>query len=125
MNIERLVELYHFVKAAPDEKVAMEYWITEVGTDRTPMDAGETAGEFYSRCGTAACLAGHAVVLFSPEFNKSDLQSEDQARCLLDLDYNTADDLFFPAGENSWTCSKEEALARLQTLIETNGGSID
>jgi hypothetical protein len=121
MNIERLVELYHFVKAAPPEKVNMRVWIHREGRSGSePI----SCGEFYNECGTAACLAGHAVVLFSPQFLAYSDNFYSQGKCLLDLPSEEANKLFVGRNSDGTVCTRDQALQRLQTLIEANGGTV-
>ena len=60
-------------------------------------------GEYHEHCGTAACIAGHTIILFGSHYQRARLKDQSlevhiAARRLLELDADGANKLFEPPG---------------------------
>jgi hypothetical protein len=109
MNVERLLKLADHIEALPPEKFEMgDYFCRLVFDVDDPSkvvgraDEEQVTREFLNEeCGTAACIAGHAVHLFGGDEDwecvtaNSGWATHDVASGLLGLSHTQASYLFF------------------------------
>lgn len=119
MNINRLMALRAFEKGRP---LRMSWWLVA----DTPQAEGYTRIE-QNTCATAGCHAGTAWIMAGMPLS-TDPDSEfhyigNWAADYLGLDQTERSFLFEGMTHSSWSneCSKEEALARLDHLIDYGG----
>lgn len=133
-KVERLTKLGEVVQANPD-RFDMSYWLELVSPiertrktglasveelDQIGVDASTDRVLYEGKeCGTRACLAGWAVLLWSHEltpFERRDLSIRDAAIHLLDLTYGEASDLFDASAHDNDPAVAAEALAELADI---------
>ena len=106
MNRKRLIELRDVLRSRRYPE----------GYDRFNME------EYKSQCGTAGCIAGLAVAMFSPK-TWSDVVSgfdvEEKAQNLLRLNEKITEKLFFPGDINLYVVTPEMAADAIDSLLET------
>lgn len=110
MNRERLTILRDHLASLPDERVRMENYFT-AGDERVRPHPKQEIG-----CGTAACIAGWASILFADgtEFGAN------QATDLLDLKYRQSDELFTPYGyARPGRYTRSDAIAAIQSMLDS------
>lgn len=100
MNIDRLTRLANYLRQLPVEDFDMNTW---------------------DECDSAGCIGWHAVDLFG---KYSPLRSMgEQAKEALDLDYDRADDLFFPHDPIYFGATPTQAARVIEYLVKT--GEVD
>jgi hypothetical protein len=109
MNVERLLKLADHIEALPPEKFEMGDYFCRLVFDVD--DPSKVVGHAHEKhptrsfldegCGTAACIAGHAVHLFADDEDwervvvSSSLKAHDVASGLLGLSHTQASYLFY------------------------------
>lgn len=88
MNVERITTLRDHIAALPPEKFNLGSWFS------SPVKL-PTAGAFH-KCGTSACIAGWALVLFAPDEPLYMVDVPNDAAEILGLTNEQANDLFTP-----------------------------
>lgn len=121
MNVERIRQLAaHLSEPATAPHFDMDNWLSVMGED----EAERPIGEIIHECGTVACIAGHAVALFSPSERISEALIWDTAAKLLGLSGGESGNLFLPhQGAQSFNISAADAAVVLDHLADT--GLID
>ena len=110
MNTERIIELADHV-----EKLEHVHSTPPLSMFGKAFDMGI----WKFRCGAPACTAGHTVYLWAWNDDFDNLAIECQARVLLDLDVETADELFTPPDICSDDVTPAMAAAVLRNLALT------
>lgn len=115
MNVERIRQLAaHLRKPAPASHFNMDRWLQADIED----DDDRPIGVVLNECGTAACIAGHAVALFRPMEKVHEFAIWRTAEGLLGLTADQSSDLFLPGVE--WVeASAEQAALVLDHLAST------
>lgn len=115
MNIERLKQLREHLAGLPEERF---HYSDFFGND--VYDPNVTWSDARKDCGTTACVAGWACVLFGPA-NQSTLDSGDpeyQASAILDIESDDESEfLFFRECSRA---NRSDAIRRLDWLIAGN-----
>lgn len=121
MNVERIRQLAaHLRDPATAPHFDIDNWLAVVGGN----EAERPIGEIIHECGTVACIAGHAVALFSPGERLSEALIWDAAAKLLELSGGESGHLFLPhQGALSFHISATDAAVVLDHLADT--GVID
>jgi hypothetical protein len=114
MNRERLTILRDHLASLPDERVDMRFVMTD--GDSNLISSGP-AREVLADCGTAACIAGWAGFLFSP-----DIGGYGSWEAGTDLAFTTdqAFHLFTPKGfleQGRYT--RQDAIAAIQSMLDS------
>jgi hypothetical protein len=132
MNVELLRKVEKHILEEP-KRLYMRSWIVREDHARVLIThVGETRG--FAQCGTAACIAGWAVLL-SHENTENELRlGMDvyyEARTLLGLNTHEADRLFDPIGwprmfdagtrDDGSEIAAETTVERIEHFIETGG----
>lgn len=125
MNRERIQQLRDHIASLPDEKFDMRLLVGVEGCSSyepydEAVDPEAPITNALHECGTAACIAGHAVALFEPLTPVSST-SAIQAAALLGLNWHTgARELFMPEGyEDAGLYNRKDAIRTLDRLLET------
>src|SRR5690348_7222772 len=110
MNVERLKALQRYLRNKQiegDVKILAHFNMSRViHTDD---------------CGTSACIAGTAALMWGTKSQIErcgDFSWIDVGRELLDLDYTTAEHLFFPKGVLLGLVNPEEAAQAIQNVLD-------
>ena len=110
MNKERLLLLAeHLEKPETAEHFDLSYYFYRASPH-------EDVGTSIHLCGTTACVAGHAIALFSPEYKPTPQSAFWAAVRVLDLEEETACNLFLNWDDNY---SAAEAARVVRHLAET------
>lgn len=119
MNTDRILTL---ARAIDNNVAVYEGQLVDFNMDEwiTPME--DVEGRRAPKCGTAACIGGHAEILFNPSNIGGFV---DNAAELLGLDHDTADALFFPVYyKRRWDrITRAKAARVLRHLAKT--GNVD
>lgn len=105
MNVERVLKLAEYIGSLPPEKLYMADYLVETnefGLKR--LSYTMTMDRLTHECGTAACIAGHALMLFGDAdsvriASRAPWKAHDMARELLGLSVERANYLFY----GGWT----------------------
>ncbi len=122
MNSERVKKLLDHIKKSPDEQFHYGNWFSgiddkEISTFRNVQEAAKNRNK-KSICGTAACVAGHACLLFWKETRKDlaiGMSIAEIAQNVLELDHQTRYNLFL---QNMDDATKADAIKRLEYLLQ-------
>lgn len=115
MNRPRLQILADHLRSLPDERFDMANWFSKEGENDT-LRALASPGAFVHECGTAACVAGWAVALFSP---RGANWCDDTARDELDLSARQAAALFEPHNFEDGRYTRTDAIAAIQSMLDS------
>lgn len=119
MNRERIQILRDHLAQLPDERFNMRLWFSDGSGEPAPEILREAIFNPRS-CGTAACIAGHALRLFRSRVNGTDNSIFEAARNVLKLNSPMALELFQPDGfSEKGVFTRAQAVATLDHLLET------
>lgn len=101
MNLERMKILRDHIAALPEEQFDMSDWKRE------------------EECGTVACIAGWACILFSTPEETENSGTAETAETVLDIDCDTSDSLFVGGFSTNhlWDITRDEAVEEMDRLI--------
>lgn len=118
MNIPNILALANYLdRTVSADSFDMANW--RLPHDHLPRSPKTNAEAFEGSCGTVACIAGHAMVLFEPDAPLCpEGQISDRAQDYLGLTDDQAGELFIPRLETHIT-TKARAVQVLRTLAET------
>lgn len=118
MNRENIKKVRDVIAKLPGKRFSMKTYISIDGNDAP----GETPGAAIAECGTAACIAGWAVVLLAPDCPRIDI--DDVAAGVLGLSHSDANELFTPRGYSApGLYTRPHAVRVLDHLLAT--GEVD
>lgn len=119
MNRQRIQQLIDHLESIEDAEFNYsEYFTNDVLSNREIWE--EFKATKTVPCGTAACLAGYAILLWKHEFKQeqnvpSCLSVEAQAREILGISHFDGRQLFV---ENMENATKQDGIRRLKYLLE-------
>ena len=132
MNVENILKLADHLESVDDIKIG------RVGSEERPLFSMTYLYDMTFDCGTAACIAGHAVLMFGDDDQISDMKCGEvialDASEHLGIGNAVAIDLFVPVKHGVARCAEDDpsspgyishnrAAAQLRHLAEH--GSVD
>lgn len=127
MNAERIEKLINYLKDIPDQKFDFSNWFSTI-ENKNEDDCGDHYLKILSLakekksppCNTAACIAGHTVLLFWEEAKNHIVKGcsvSIVAQEILGIDYFTKNDLFVKGMDYA---TKQDAIQRLEHILDNN-----
>lgn len=119
MNISKLQTVRDAIASNPKHFNMRDFFAIKQDFDRAELP--ETAEEYLTTCGTAACIAGYTIAIFDPEAQIDYTFPASQATQILQLSEMDATHIF----SGSWSLnslpdiSPQEALWYLDGVIRT------
>lgn len=123
MNRENIKIVRDHIASLPPERFDMRFTFGDSGrVNERWYEHSVTAHELLHPCGTAACIAGWALAVLTPD-SKKRLSSDDAAN-LFGIDHHAGDTLFMPDGfSDPGRYTQPQAVAVLDHLLAT--GKVD